>query len=113
MAAKEVADLPSNTTAALTYVLGIVSGIFFWATKKDDEFIRFHAIQSIGLCVAWICGWIVLTFIPVLGWILLPFWSLLFFVFWLVSIVKAYQGEKFKLPVIGPYIQKFGKQVGL
>lgn len=110
---KEEPDMPSNTAAALSYVLGIVSGIVFWAIKKDNEFIRFHAVQSIGLCVVWIGGWVVLTVIPIIGWILLPFWGLLMFVFWLVSIVKAYQGEKFELPVIGSYIQKIGGQLGL
>ena len=35
------------------------------------------------------------------------------FVFWLVSLVKAYQGERFELPVVGAHIQRIGKQVGL
>lgn len=110
---KEEATMPSNTAAALSYVLGLITGIIFWATRKGDDFVRFHAVQSIGLSVTWLIGWMILTFIPVLGWILIPFWGLLMFVFWLVSIVKAYQGEKFELPVIGSYIQKIGKQIGL
>lgn len=110
---KELAGLPSNTAAALSYVLGLITGIVFWAIRKDDDLVHFHSVQSIGLCLTWLGGWLILTFIPILGWILLPFWGLLMFVFWLVSIVKAYQGERFELPLIGAHIQKIGKQVGL
>lgn len=113
MAKKKSEQMKGNTAAALSYVLGILSGVVFWAVRKDDEFVRFHAIQSIGLCSIWLIGWILLMIIPFLGWVLLPFWALLMFVFWLVSIVKAYQGEKFKLPMIGDFIQKLGKDIGL
>ena len=112
-AKNEKSEMPSHTAAALSYILGIITGILFWATKKNDDYVRFHAIQSIGLSLLWFAGWVVLTILPVVGWILLPFWGLLMFVFWLVSIVKAYQGERFELPVIGKMIQQFGKQIGL
>lgn len=106
-------DIPKNMAASLAYVLGLITGFVMLAIRGKDEFVRFHAVQSIGLSVIWIAGWLVLTVIPVLGWVLMPFWGLLMFVLWLVSIVKAYQGEKFKLPVLGEYIQKFGKQAGI
>ncbi|MCH7952122.1 DUF4870 domain-containing protein [Patescibacteria group bacterium] len=110
---KKDAGLPSNMAAALSYVLGLVSGIVVWAVKKNDGFVRFHSIQSIGLSLMWLGGWFLLPIIPVFGLILLPIWGLLMFVFWLVSLVKAYQGERFELPVVGAHIQRIGKQVGL
>ncbi len=117
MAEKETstsgADMPSNTAGALAYVLGLITGVVMLAIRRNDEFVHFHAVQSVGLSVVWVAGWLLLTVIPVIGWILLPFWGLLMFVFWLVSIVKAFQGEKFELPVIGATIQRVGKQVGL
>jgi uncharacterized membrane protein len=113
MAESESSPMPKNTAAALSYVLGLVTGVIFLALRGKDEYVRFHAVQSIGLSVVWIAGWLFLTVIPFFGWILLPFWGLLMFVLWLVSIVKAFQGEKFELPIVGAYIQKFGKQAGL
>lgn len=110
---KKSQEIPSNTAAALSYVLGLITGLIFWAVRREDAYVRFHAIQSIGLSVFWFGGWLLLTILPIVGWILLPFWGLVMFVFWLVSIVKAYQGEKFELPVIGAYIQSIAKQVGL
>lgn len=104
--------MQQNVAASLSYVLGIVTGILFWAVRRSDDFVQFHAIQSIGLSVTWFAGWAVLTIIPFIGWILLPFWWLVMFVFWLVAIVKAYQGEKFALPVIGSHIQRIAKRVG-
>ncbi len=103
--------LPKNTAGALAYVLGFISGAIFLILDKDDDYVRYHAVQSIGLSIAWLGGWVILTIIPVIGWILLPFWGLLMFVLWLVAIVKAFQGERFRLPVIGEYIAKYGKTV--
>jgi len=113
MTEKGDVSLPRNTAAALAYVLGLITGIVFWTIRKDDEFVHFHAVQSIGLSVVWLAGWVVLMIIPIVGWIVLPFWSLLMFVFWLVCIVKSYQGEKFEVPVVGAHIQRLGKQIGL
>lgn len=113
MAETTGSDMQKNTAAAASYLLGLITGFVMLSIKGKDEYVHFHAVQSIGLSVVWIVGWLVLTVVPVLGWMLMPFWGLLMFVLWLVSIVKAYQGEKFEIPIVGPYIQKFGKQVGL
>ena len=109
MAEKTGLGLPRNTTAALAYVLGVITGIVVLMLEKDDDYVRYHALQSIALSVVWLGGWIVLTIIPVIGWILLPFWGLLMFVLWLVAMVKAWQGERFRLPIIGEYVAKYGK----
>jgi len=109
MAAKSGTGLPKNTAAALSYVLGLISGIVFLTLERKDSYVRFHATQSVALSIAWLGGWIVLTIIPVIGWILLPFWGLLMFVFWLVAIVKAWQGERFLIPVIGAYVKGWMK----
>ncbi len=94
--------LPNNTTAALTYVLGWLTGIVFLLIEKDNSFVRFHAMQSIitfGIIT-------LLSFVPVIGWMLSPILMIIGFVLWLVLIFKAYQGEKFKLPVIGDFAEK-------
>ncbi len=98
---KSGTGLPRNTAAALSYVLGWLTGIIFLLIEKD-KFVRFHAMQSIitfGLLT-------VVSFVPVVGWILSPLVMIVGFVLWLVLIFKAYQGEEFKLPVIGDFAQK-------
>lgn len=105
--------MPENTAAALSYVLGLITGIVFLTMQGKNQFVRFHAVQSIGLSVVWIVGWLFLTILPVLGWMLLPFWGLVMLAVWLLCILKAYQGEKYHLPLVGEQIQKTGKQLGL
>lgn len=94
--------LSSNTAAALTYVLGWLTGLVFLLVEKENKFVRFHAMQSIitfGLLT-------VIAIFPVIGWVLSPLVMIVGFVLWLILIYKAYQGEEFKLPVIGDFAQK-------
>ena len=110
MAAKSGSGLPQNTAGALSYVLGLITGIVFLTLEPGNAYVKFHATQSIALSIAWLGGWIILTIIPVIGWILLPFWGLLMFVFWLVAIVKAWQGEKFEIPIISGLVKGWMKK---
>jgi uncharacterized membrane protein len=74
---------------------------------QQERFIRFHSFQCIFFAIAWTVLWIGLSFIahiPFLGWatvLLWPLFSLAGFVIWLILVLKAYQGQMFKLPVIG------------
>jgi uncharacterized membrane protein len=98
---KTVTGLPRNTEAALTYVLGWLTGIIFLLMSKDKS-IRFHAMQSIitfGIIT-------IVVMIPVVGWVISPLAMIVGFVLWLVLIFKAYQGEEFILPVIGEFAKK-------
>lgn len=99
--AEKTLGLPKNTAAALSYVLGWLTGIVFLLIEKDP-FVRFHAMQSIitfGVLN-------VLVLIPVLNIFLGPIVMIVGFILWLVLIFKAYQGEEFKLPVIGEFAKK-------
>ena len=98
---KKGTGLPKNTAAALSYVLGWLTGIVFLLIEKDP-FVRFHAMQSIitfGVLT-------IFSFVPVIGWILSPLIMIAGFVLWLVLIFKAYQGEEFKLPIVGEFAKK-------
>jgi uncharacterized membrane protein len=100
--ARTVTGLPENTEAALTYLFGWITGLIFLLMEKDNKKIRFHAMQSIitfGVAT-------LVTMVPVIGWMLSPLIWLVAFILWLVLIVKAYQGEMFKLPVIGDFAAK-------
>ena len=49
---------------------------------------------------------IVLTVIPIIGWIILPFAMLAFLIIWIIVLLKASKGERFKLPFIGNLAEK-------
>ena len=98
--------LPANVAALLSYLVGLVTGIVFILIEKENRFVRFHAMQSIIVFGAIFVLGIILPFIPVLGWIILPFVWILSVILWVVLMFKAYQGEYFRLPVAGEMAEK-------
>lgn len=110
---KTVTGLPENTEAALTYVGIWFSGLIFILLEKDNKKIRFHAMQSLvtfgGLHLVLIVIKTLVGPLFFLSWAflsLIPLLWLLGFILWLVLIVKAYQGEMFKLPIVGDFAAK-------
>lgn len=99
---KSTFGLDKNIAAALTYVLGWVSGLVFLLVEKEDKDIRFHAAQSIVVFGALT----ILGMIPVIGLMLSPLIFLVGLVAWIVLVVKAYQGGKLRLPVVGNIAEK-------
>jgi uncharacterized membrane protein len=105
--------MEDNVASALCYVLGFITGIVFLVMEpySKKRAIRFHAFQSIFVCVAMIAVDIVLSMLlPVLPWSLYLLLGRLFglacLVLWLFLIYSAYQGKAVALPVIGPLAQK-------
>ena len=111
--------MADNMAAALCYLLGILTGILFLVLEpyNRNRLIRFHAFQSIFFGIAVIGCWIVATIlsitlgaIPVIGWIFSILLHLClglgFFVLWLMLMYKAYNNEKWVLPVVGPLAEK-------
>jgi len=112
--------MSSNVAGLLTYILGFITGIIFLVIEpyKNDKFVRFHAFQSIFLSAVWIIFRIVWGSI-VMGMIWGPFsalWALLGLISMLISLAflacvlflmyKAYNNERFKLPIIGELAAK-------
>lgn len=97
--------MAANVAAALSYVLGLLTGIVFYALEKESTFVRFHAMQSILFCAAWAIGEVVLGAIPLL-WFLSPLWALAGLALWVVLMVKAYQGERWRLPYLGELAER-------
>lgn len=98
---KSSTGLSANIAGLACYALGLITGIVFFLIEKDNKFIRFHAVQSMVVFGFLFILQIILPVIPVLGVILIPLVSLGSVVLWILLMVKAYQGEKFKLPVAG------------
>ena len=103
---KSSLGLDANVAACLSYVFGLITGIIFYVLEKENKFVKFHAMQSIVVFGAVFVLGIILPFIPVVGWILLPIVYIGSVVLWILLMVKAYQGETFKLPIAGDVAEK-------
>ena len=86
----------SKLFAALSY-LWLLSVVML-VLKKDDEFVKFHAKQGTVIFVVSIILW----FIPIIGWLL----QIVVLIAVVIGFLKAYSGERFKLPVIGDLADK-------
>jgi uncharacterized membrane protein len=98
---KSSTGLDANIAALLAYLVGFISGIIFLAIEKDSQFVRFHAMQSTIVSIGFFVLNIALGFIPLLGWAISLLLAPIAFLLWLFLMFKAFQGEKFKLPVVG------------
>lgn len=110
-----------NVAGALSYVLGWVTGLVFLMIEKNDKTVRFHAYQSIFLSVAWIAFLIafnvissILGNIPFLGFLVAIIGVLIMLglglgmlVLVVMLIIKAYQGQQWKLPYIGEMAERY------
>ena len=114
--------MAENVAGLLCYVLGWLTGIIFFLIDKRP-FVRFHAAQSIvvfgGLHVINIVIGIIFGagFMMMggwgsfgLGWAMYSLISLVAFVLWILLMVKAYQGEKFEVPVAAGIAKSFSGQ---
>jgi uncharacterized membrane protein len=123
---KSSTGLDENIAALLSYIFGWVSGLVFFLIEKDSRLVRFHAMQSIlfnvvaiVLAIALWILWFVLAVAAslaseTLGFLVSAVLGLAIFLFWIglligviLCLVKAYQSQFFKLPVIGNFAEKF------
>ncbi len=117
-----------NGLAALAYLLGLITGIIvFLISEPRDRFLKFHAVQSILFHIAIIVIGIVLSaamlpFAMVSGgmgypaypgmlglgavWVL---YGIVVFIIWIVLMIRAYSGQKYKLPVLGDFAEEWTK----
>jgi len=118
-AASAAAPIDENVVAALCYLVGVLTGILFLVIEpyNRNPVIRFHAFQSIFAWIAAIVVGMVLSTIsyvfvavPFIGWIIyILLWtafSLGVLGLWLFLMYKAYNKERFVLPVIGAWAEK-------
>jgi uncharacterized membrane protein len=113
-----VGFLKENVAGALAYFTFIPALIFLGIMPfKRNHFVRFHSFQSIFLLISGVLIALVmklmfslLAVIPRVGYLLAWLAALLvllaFALVWAVSVVKAFQGELFKLPLIGDLAER-------
>ena len=115
---KTSSGLQANMAALLSYLAGWITGLIFFLIEKDNKFVRFHAMQSIIVFGAFSALGIVISVlasiaVAIHAYFLLPLIGILSSLLWIVALIlwivlmiKAYQGDKFKLPVVGDIAEK-------
>jgi uncharacterized membrane protein len=105
--AKTSVGLEENVAGLLCYVLGWVSGIVFLILEPKNNFVRYHAIQSIIVFGAISIAMAIFGWIPIAGTIINALLGILAFILWIILMLKAYRGNKYKLPVSGEMAEKW------
>ena len=90
----------------LCYLLGPISGIAFLVLEKEDDFVRFHAYQSTATFGGLLVLSVALGWLPLLGGLGRMLLGPASLILWIVLMVKAFQGERFKLPVVGDWAEE-------
>jgi uncharacterized membrane protein len=115
---KTSTGIQANVAGLLSYVLGWLTGLIFFLIEKENKFVRFHAMQSMivfgalfvfqiaigilsGIFAAIGVGFLIPLFTVTTGLV-----ALLGFILWILLMIKAYQGEMFKLPIAGDIAEK-------
>ncbi len=88
--------------AALAYLL--IPALYFLFNKEEDLFVKFHSQQAVVFTIASFVVSVILGFIPIIGWALSPLWGLTCFAMWLFLMLKAYQGEEYKIPWLTDFV---------
>jgi uncharacterized membrane protein len=108
----------NRVIAALCYLLGVVTGVIFLYVEpySRDEFVRFHARQSIIFSIAWFAVQIIVgVFIAVMPRpisallaVLLEIFNIAAAVFWVILMYKAYTGERYRIPELSDWAESVG-----
>jgi uncharacterized membrane protein len=110
--------IQANVAGLLCYLIGWISGLIFFLIEKENKFVRFHALQSmivfgalfiLNIAIGFFVGILAAMGVGFLAPVFALFNILLAiaaFVLWILLMIKAYQGEKFKLPVVGDIAEK-------
>lgn len=103
---KTSTGLNENVAGLLCYVLLWISGLIFILLERENKFVRFHALQSIIVFGILMVSSVLIGWIPFIGWLFGALISILTLVLWIVLMVKAYQGEMYKLPWAGDLAER-------
>ena len=93
-------DIEKNKImAGLAYLLFFLPLI----ACPESKYARFHTNQSLLLLILGIAGNVILGIIPVIGWILLPVFSLGVLALFIMGLVNGFGGKAKRLPLIGKF----------
>ena len=109
---KSSLGMDENTAAGISVLLsvvgiGIVTLIFFFI-EKESRFVKFHSIQAVALLVVmaicYVAGTILMVIVIGFVFYLL---AIVPWVFMIIQCIKAFQGEAYKVPIVGNLAEKW------
>jgi uncharacterized membrane protein len=106
---KSSTGLDENVAGFFCYLLGFITGIVFLLVEKKSNFVKFHAMQSTITFLGLFVILMILGMIPIIGLLAYPIW-ILSLVLWLLLMIKALQGERYMLPIVGKMAEEKTKQ---
>ncbi len=93
-------DIEQNKTmAGLAYLLFFLPLL----TCPESAYAKFHANQALVLLIVGVAGSIILSIIPVIGWVLLPIFGIGVFILGILGLVNGFGGKAKPLPIIGRF----------
>ena len=94
------ADIDKNKTMA-----GLAYLIFFLPLLAcpESKYAKFHANQALLLFIVAVVGNIVLSIIPFIGWVLLPIFAVVIFIFAIIGMINGFTGKAKRLPIFGKF----------
>lgn len=104
--ATATSGLQDNVAGLLAYL--VIPAIIFLVMEpyNRNKFIRFHSFQAIALWVACVVLNIVIGMIPIVNLFVLPLLGLGELIIGVVCMIKAFQNQYFKIPVVGDFAEK-------
>jgi len=106
------ADGPTSTgldpkiAGLLCYLVGFITGIVFLVIEKENKDVRFHAMQSTMVFGGIFVLIFVLMWVPIIGWLINLLLAPVSLILWIMLMFQAFQGKRFKLPVVGDLAEK-------
>ena len=114
MVSKEMPEETQRILSALSYPIGIVALVVVLIAKKRENYVRYHGFQGLFFNCAWLLAYMmsiivikIVDTLPFVGDILSSIFGIIFgvlgiavFVISILLAVRAYQNEKFRIPVL-------------
>ena len=114
MSGKSVFGLDVNVVAALayaavllialvtnTYAVAIFAPVVLYIMERENQFVRFHSLQSSVVALVFFVVRSLLGLIPLLGWIAQIALSCVLITVYAIMAYNAYRGKATKLPFVG------------
>ena len=113
--------LDPHIAAMLAYLGWWITGVIVFVLEQENRYVRFHAMQAIlafgslsAIGASLVAASLVTLFVSSEGFqvLMVAAQALLLagFVAWVVCLGKAYGGERWKLPLVGPIAERIAER---